>query len=82
MSLRTIQVYLQGELVSIDVIEEAEVQAMTQHFERMGYEVRSEPAWKPAHSIYENEEVERRQIPITTPNNRLILRPTNQEESI
>lgn len=44
-----VQLYLQGELVSIDVVEAAEVQPLTQHFERKGYEVRSEPAWKPAH---------------------------------
>ena len=42
-----IQLYLQGELVSIDVVDATEVKPMTQHFERKGYEVRSEPAWKP-----------------------------------
>ena len=47
MSLWNVQVYDQGELISIDVIEETEVQPMTQHFERKGYDVRSEPAWKP-----------------------------------
>ena len=47
MSLWNVQIYDQGELISIDVIEETEVQPMTQHFERKGYDVRSEPAWKP-----------------------------------
>ncbi len=56
MSLWNVQVYTQGILVSIDVVEEAEVQQMIQHFELAGYEVRSEPAWKPAHSLDENQE--------------------------
>jgi len=53
MSLWNVQIYDQGELISIDVIEETEVQPMTQHFEREGYDVRSEPAWKPvaAHGL-------------------------------
>ena len=45
--LWNVQIYDQGELISIDVIEETEVQPMTQHFERSGYDVRSEPAWEP-----------------------------------
>ena len=45
--LWNVQVYSQGDLISNDVVEEAEVQSMTQHFERMGYEVRTEPAWAP-----------------------------------
>jgi DNA repair protein RadC len=47
MSLWNVQIYDQGELISIDVIEETEVQPMTQHFESNGYDVRSEPAWRP-----------------------------------
>ena len=46
MSLWNVQIYDQGELISSDVIEETEIQPMTQHFERKGYDVRSEPAWK------------------------------------
>ena len=42
-----ISVYDQGDLISSDIIEETEVQPMTQHFESKGYEVRSELAWKP-----------------------------------
>ena len=42
-----VQLYSQGDFISSEIIEEAEVQSMTQHFERKGYEVRSEPAWKP-----------------------------------
>ena len=45
--LWNVQVYAQGDLISSDVIEETEVQPMTQHFESKGYEVRSELAWKP-----------------------------------
>lgn len=45
--LWNVQIYEQGELISIDVIEETEVQPITQHFERKGYDVRSEPTWKP-----------------------------------
>jgi len=45
--LWNVQVYDQGDLISTDVIEEAEVHPMTQHFESKGYEVRSELAWKP-----------------------------------
>ena len=45
-----IQVYLQGELVSIDIVEAAEVQPMVFHLENRGYEVRSEPAWKPTYA--------------------------------
>ena len=41
-----VQLYSQGDFISSEIIEEAEVQSMTQHFERKGYEVRSEPAWK------------------------------------
>ncbi len=51
-SLWNVQVYNQGNLISIDIIEESEVQPMIQHFESEGYEVRSEPAWKPAHANY------------------------------
>jgi DNA repair protein RadC len=47
MPLWNVQIYDQGELISIDVIEESEVQPMTKHFESKGYEVRSEVAWKP-----------------------------------
>jgi DNA repair protein RadC len=47
MTLLNIQIYDQGELISSDMIEEDEVQPMTQSFENKGYEVRSEPAWKP-----------------------------------
>ncbi len=47
MSLWNVQIYDQHELISIDVIEEDEVQAMSQHFENKGYDVRSEPAWEP-----------------------------------
>jgi DNA repair protein RadC len=47
MSLWNVQIYDQGELISIDVIEETEVQSMTQLFESKGYEVRSELAWEP-----------------------------------
>jgi len=46
-TLWNIQAYADGELVSSDIIEQAEVQPMTHHFERRGYEVRSEPAWEP-----------------------------------
>ncbi len=46
MSLWNVQTYDQGELISSDVIEETEIRPMTQHFERKGYDVRSEPAWK------------------------------------
>ena len=46
MSLWNVQIYDQGELISSDVIEETEIRPMTQHFERKGYDVRSEPAWK------------------------------------
>ena len=45
--LWNVQVYAQGDLISSDVIEETEVQPMTQHFESKGYEVRSELAWEP-----------------------------------
>ena len=47
MSLWNVQIYDQGELICIDLVEEAEVQPMIQHFENKGYEVRSELAWKP-----------------------------------
>ena len=47
LSLWNVLVYAQGELISTDIVEEAEVQPMTKHFERKGYEVRSEPAWNP-----------------------------------
>ncbi|MEH6589161.1 MAG: DNA repair protein RadC [Halioglobus sp.] len=47
MTLLNIQVYDQGELISSDMIEEDEAQPMTLNFENKGYEVRSEPAWKP-----------------------------------
>jgi DNA repair protein RadC len=46
--LWNVQIYDQGDLISIEVVEEAEVQPMTKHFESKGYEVRSEVAWKPA----------------------------------
>lgn len=42
-----VQIYDQGELTSSEIIDEAEVQSMSQHFERKGYEVRSELAWEP-----------------------------------
>ena len=45
--LWNVQVYDQGDLLSIDVIEKSEVQSMTKHFESKGYEVRAELAWKP-----------------------------------
>ncbi len=61
MSLWNIQVYVQGKLVSIDVVEEAEVQPMADYLEDKGYEVRSEPAWKPARSIHQKVEVSSRQ---------------------
>lgn len=43
-----VQMYNQGELIFSEIIEETDVQSMTQHFEREGYDVRSEPAWKSA----------------------------------
>jgi len=71
MTLWNVQVYLQGELVSIDVVEEAEVQPMTQHLETRGYEVRSEPAWKPAHHIALTDDL--------SPAGEIGLRPTSEE---
>lgn len=47
MSLWNVQIYNQGDLISTDVIEETEVDAMTRHFEKTGYEVRAERAWNP-----------------------------------
>jgi hypothetical protein len=41
MSLWNVQMYDQGELISIDVIEGTEVQPMTEHFERGSYDLRS-----------------------------------------
>jgi DNA repair protein RadC len=51
--LWNIQVYSQGELVSSDIVNETEVQSMTEHLESIGHEVRSEPAWGPvpAHCV-------------------------------
>jgi DNA repair protein RadC len=46
-SLWNVQVFDQGTLLSSDLIEEAEVESMTKYFERQGYEVRSDFAWKP-----------------------------------
>ena len=46
-SLWNVQVFDQGDLLSSDLVEDAEVQSMTTHFERLGYEVRSDIAWKP-----------------------------------
>ena len=57
MPLWNIQVYLQGQLISIDVVEEVEVRPMTDYFEDKGYEVRSEPAWKPMRSTDQEIEV-------------------------
>ena len=57
MPLWNVQVYTQGELISIDIVEESEVQPMTLNYENKGYEVRSEPAWTPAQSISRLPEV-------------------------
>jgi DNA repair protein RadC len=60
MKLFTVQLYDQGYLISIDVMEESEIQSMTRHFESRGYEVRSELAWKPVipHSSPSTPEVD------------------------
>ena len=65
MSLWNIQVYLQGQLISIDLVEEVAVRSMTDYFEDKGYEVRSEPAWKPASSTDHEIEIGGNQAPIS-----------------
>lgn len=81
MSLWNVQVYHQGELVSIDVVEEPEVQSITLHFETLGYEVRSEPAWKSAQSNFDDAGHTQPVQPIRTAAVRLLIKPTNQEAS-
>ena len=45
MQLFTVSLYQEGVEFSTDILEEPEVMPFTKHFERQGFEVRSEPAF-------------------------------------
>ena len=81
MSLWNVLVYAEGELVSIDVVEEFEVQSMTQHFESLGYEIRSEPAWKTAQPTFHDGGSRRPVPPVSTAAIRPFTKLINQEAS-
>lgn len=81
MDLWNVQVYHQGELVSIDVVEEPEVQSMIQYFESLGYEVRSELAWKPAQLTFQEADPRQPVRPTRTAALWLLTKLTNQEAS-
>ena len=42
-----VQAFDQGDLISCEILEKTEVDSTTQKYEQQGYEVRSEPAWRP-----------------------------------